>query len=71
MSAVPASATPIVETAEQYSEAVAEARRLHRARPGSAEFERRQALEAALYEYEQRHLKPEYRPGRPRRSTGP
>lgn len=65
MPSAPGSETPEIETAEQYSEA------LHKARSGSPEFERRQALEAALYEYEQRHLRPEYRPGRPRRSAGP
>jgi hypothetical protein len=71
MPSAPASETPEIETAEQYSEAVAEVQRLHKARSGSPEFERRQALEAPLYEYEQRHLRPEYRPGRPRRSAGP
>ena len=71
MPEAPASDTPRIETAEQYNEAVAELQRLDSARPGTPEFERRQVLGAALFDYEQRHLRPGYRPGRPRRSTGP
>ena len=60
-----------IDTPEQYRETVTEVQRLEQAREGTAEFERRQMLSAALYDYEQRHLRPGYRPGRPRRSTGP
>ena len=71
MPEAPAYDTRRIETAEQYREAVAELQRLDSARPGTPEFERRQALGAALFDYEQRRLRPGYRPGRPRRSTGP
>lgn len=47
---------PRIETAEQYREAVAEIQRLETAREGSPEFERRQALRAALADYETRRL---------------
>lgn len=67
----PASDTLRIETAEQYREAVTELQRLDSARPGTPEFERRQALSTAVFDYEQRHLRPGYRPGRPRKSTGP
>jgi hypothetical protein len=67
----PASDTLRIETAEHYREAVSELQRLDSARPGTPEFHRRQALSAALFDYEQRHLRPGYRPGRPRKSTGP
>jgi hypothetical protein len=59
-----------IDTAEQYRDAVSEVQRLEGTGEGSAEFDRLQALRAALYDYEQRHLRPAYRPGRPRRSTG-
>lgn len=68
---ISASDTLRIETAEQYREAVAEVHRLDSAQPGTPEFERRQAVSAALFDYEQRHLRPGYRPGRPRPSTGP
>jgi hypothetical protein len=71
MSDMPASDTLQIETAEQYREAVAEMQRLDSARPGTPEFERKRVLGAALFDYEQRHLRPGYRPGRPRKSTGP
>ena len=67
----PAPDTLRVETAEQYRQAVAELQRVDSARPGTPEFERKQVLAAALFDYEQRHLRPGYRPGRPRTSTGP
>lgn len=54
-----------ITTAEEYREAVAEVQRLETAREGSPEFERRQALRAALHQYELTHLKPEYRRARP------
>jgi hypothetical protein len=50
---------------------VAELQRVDSARPGTPKFERKQILAAALFDYEQRHLRPGYRPGRPRKSTGP
>ncbi|HEX5455646.1 MAG TPA: hypothetical protein VFX06_17795 [Stellaceae bacterium] len=56
---------PLIETAEQYREAVAEVQRLQEAREGSPEFERRQALRAALQDYELRHDTPECNRGRP------
>lgn len=56
---------PVIETAEQYREAVAEVQRLQQAREGSAEFERRQALRASLHDYERRHDTPEWNRGRP------
>jgi hypothetical protein len=56
---------PVIETAEQYGEAVAEVQRLQQAREGSAEFERRQALRASLHDYERRHDTPEWNRGRP------
>ena len=45
-----------IESAEQYQEAVAEVLRLEQAREGSPEFERRQALRAALADYELRRI---------------
>jgi hypothetical protein len=47
---------PRIETAEQYRETVEEVQLLERAREGSPEFERRQALRAALADYESRRL---------------
>ena len=55
-----------IETEAQYREAVAEAQRLQTAREGTVEFVRRQALRAAMHDYERRHQTPEYHPGRPR-----
>jgi hypothetical protein len=49
-----------IETAEQYREAVEDVQLLQEAREGSPEFERRQALRAALADYELRRI-----PGRP------
>jgi hypothetical protein len=45
-----------IETPEQYREAVEEVLRLEQAREGSPEFERRQALRAALADYELRRI---------------
>ena len=45
---------PYIATAEQYQEAVEEVLRLEVALEGSPEFERRQALRAALADYERR-----------------
>lgn len=56
---------PVIETAEQYREGVAEALRLQTAPEGSAGFKRRQALRAALADYELRHDTPECNRGRP------
>ena len=47
---------PRIDTAEQYREAVEEVLRLEEAREGSPEFERRQALRAALADYERRRM---------------
>jgi hypothetical protein len=54
-----------IETAEQYRRAVEEVQRLQEAREGSPEFERRQAVRAALADYEARHQTPECYPGGP------
>jgi hypothetical protein len=54
-----------IETAEQYRTAVAEVQQLEQAREGSPEFERRQALRAALADYEARHQTRECNPGGP------
>jgi hypothetical protein len=51
-----------IESAEQYHEAVAEVLRLEQAREGSPGFERRQALRAALADYELRRI-PQRPPG--------
>ena len=56
MRAEPTTDTPRIESAEQYQEAVAEVLRLEQAREGSPEFERRQALRAALADYELRRI---------------
>ena len=48
--------TPRIETAEQYRAAVEEMQRLEPAHEGSPEFERRQALQAALADYELRRI---------------
>jgi hypothetical protein len=53
---------PRIETAEQYREAVEEMQRLEEAREGSPDFERRQALQAAVADYELRRI-PERPPG--------
>lgn len=47
---------PQIDTAEQYREAIEEVLRLEEAREGSGEFERRQALRAALADYERRRM---------------
>ncbi|HEX2150667.1 MAG TPA: hypothetical protein VHG31_01560 [Stellaceae bacterium] len=47
---------PRIDTAEQYREAVEEVMRLEEAHEGSPEFQRRQALRAALADYEQRRI---------------
>jgi hypothetical protein len=47
---------PRIETAEQYREAAEEIQRLSEAREGSREFVRRQALQAALADYELRRI---------------
>ena len=54
-----------IETAEHYREAVEEVQRLDKAREGSLEFERRQALRAMLADYEERHQGSEWTPGGP------
>ncbi|MGE0260869.1 MAG: hypothetical protein AB7H71_11985 [Alphaproteobacteria bacterium] len=54
-----------IETPEQYRAAVEEVHRLQQAREGSPEFARRQALRAALADYEARHQTPECYPGGP------
>jgi hypothetical protein len=54
MRAERAADTPRIETAEQYREAVSEMQHLERAPEGSPEFERRQALQAAVADYELR-----------------
>ena len=56
---------PRIDTAEQYRQAVKEVQRLEAAREGTIEFARKQALRAALADYEMRHQGPEWRPGRP------
>jgi len=53
---------PRIETAEQYREAVEEMQRLEEAREGSPDFKRRQALQAAVADYELRRI-PERPPG--------
>jgi len=53
---------PRIETAEQYREAVEEMQRLETAPEGSPEFERRQALQAAMADYELRRI-PDRPPG--------
>jgi hypothetical protein len=53
---------PYIDTAEQYREAVEEVLRLEEAREDSPEFQRRQALRAALADYEQRRI-PQRPPG--------
>jgi len=59
-----------IDTEEQYREALSEVPRVDSAQPGAPEFQRLHALRAALFDYEQRHLRPQNRPGRPRFSTG-
>ncbi|MGD9614047.1 MAG: hypothetical protein AB7H90_12530 [Alphaproteobacteria bacterium] len=56
--AEPAADMPYIDTAEQYREAVEEVLRLEEAQEGSPEFERRQALRAALADYERRRTPP-------------
>lgn len=56
MQAARAAATPRIETAEQYRKAVEEMQRLEGAPEGSTEFERRQALQAAVADYELRRI---------------
>jgi hypothetical protein len=56
----PATDMPRIETAEQYREAVEEMQLLESAGAGSPEFERRQALQAAVADYELRRIP--YRP---------
>jgi hypothetical protein len=56
MAVEPAADAVRIETAEQYRDAVAEAQRLEQAREGRPEFARRQALQAALADYESRRL---------------
>jgi hypothetical protein len=53
---------PRIETVEQYREAVEEMQRLEEAREGSPDFARRQALQAAVADYELRRI-PERPPG--------
>jgi hypothetical protein len=53
---------PRIETAEQYREAVEEMQRLETAPEGSPEFKRRQALQAAMADYELRRI-PDRPPG--------
>ena len=53
---------PRIETAEQYRQAIEEMQRLENAREGSPEFERRQALQAAVANYEL-HRIPQRPPG--------
>jgi len=53
---------PRIETAEQYRKAVEEIQLLDTASEGSLEFERRQALQAALADYELRRI-PQRPPG--------
>ena len=62
MTAERAADTLRIDSAEQYQEAVAEVLRLEQAREGSPEFERRQALRAALADYELRRI-PQRPPG--------
>ncbi len=52
----PAAGTCRIETAEQYRAAVEEVQRLQQAHEGTPEFARRQALRAALADYELRRL---------------
>jgi hypothetical protein len=49
---------PRIETAEQYRIAIEEMQRLDRAGEDGTEFRRRQALQAALADYESRNLPP-------------
>lgn len=60
-----------IDTEEQYRDALSEVQRVDSAQPGTPEFRRLHALRAALFDYEQRHLRPANRPGRPRFSTRP
>ena len=62
MTEEPAADMPRIETSEQYREAVEEVLRLEEAHEGSPEFERRQALRAALADYELRRI-PQRPPG--------
>ena len=47
---------PRIETAEQYREAIEKIQLLESASEGSPEFERRQALQAAVADYELRRI---------------
>lgn len=64
VSEVPPAESLRLSTPEQYRDAVAEVMRLQEAREGTAEFARRQALRAALHDYERRLQTPECYPGR-------
>ncbi|HTV89551.1 MAG TPA: hypothetical protein VME41_11100 [Stellaceae bacterium] len=55
-----------IATPAQYRDAVAEVQRLQAAREGSPDLARRQALRAAMHEFERRHMVAECTQSRPR-----